>query len=185
MKRAGALAAAASLALVAWTPQAAVADTGTCTGVWVQVGDAGVRCAPQHETGRDALESAGFVVAEKAPGFLCQIDAVPDTCTVSVDAHWSYWQAERTPDGTWGPWTYSSVGYSQSRPVQGQAEGWVLGDGSIPPPALPSDPEPLSRVTPPAPHDPGSPAATLATLGVVAAGGIGLAGWSRRRRHPA
>lgn len=179
------LAAAVSLTLVAGGAQAVADEIAptTCTGVWVAVGAQAARCAEEHTTGRAALESAGFALAEKSPGFLCQIDGIPETCEVRVDAYWSSWQAARNPDGSWGPWVYASVGYADSAPAAGDAEGWVLGDGKAPPPPLPDDPAPLVRVEPVRPADPGSPAGTLATAGIVGVGGIALGGWWLWRRR--
>lgn len=184
-------AAAASLALSLGTATPAHADeaaTGACTGVWVAVDEASPRCAADFATGRAALESAGYAIAEKSPGFLCRLDGVPEECTVSATSHWSYWQASRGADGSWGPWTYSPVGYTASQPARGDAEGWVFGDGKTPPPPLPEDPATAatpSTAAPQAPRDAGSPVHTLATLGVLGAGGAALGGWWARNRRGA
>lgn len=109
---------------------------GTCSGVWVAVAGQATRCATHHATGADALARAGFSVAEKTPGFLCQIGGTPATCAISPTAHWSYWHAAPRADGSWGPWQYSELGYTLYRPTPGHAEGWVFGDGRTPPPPL-------------------------------------------------
>lgn len=128
---------------------------GDCDGVWVVVGGQGTKCATAYGTGKEALRSAGFTVRDKTPGFLCQINGSPSTCTITEDQHWAYYQASRKADGTWGPWRYSQLGYTSTSPKKGDAEGWVFGAGIYgpkppPPPAAPK-PAPTSSAPKPAP----------------------------------
>lgn len=176
----------AALLLLAGLPSmSADAAAPTCTGAWVLVGQ-DLRCATSHATGEQALESAGFPLA-RSGGMICRIGEVPKDCVITAEAYWSYWQAKRLPDGSYGPWTYATVGAASSAPGAGDAEGWVFGNGRTPPGALPpagSAPTPplaSAAATPTArPSDTdeddgrvGSAAGTwiaLGTLAVVAAG---------------
>ncbi|MBK8461605.1 MAG: hypothetical protein IPL36_00595 [Nigerium sp.] len=178
-------------------PAAAAPDQAdrSCPGVWVVVTDHEARCAPEHATGKAALHSAGFAVRDRSPNFLCQIDGAPATCTLRPSAYWSYWQASVNEDGTWGDWVYSQTGYAQSRPRQGDAEGWAFGDGSQAPPTPPTSTasapalvEPASATPPsqaPAEGASGGAGGVLVTLGVLAAGGGALGVWVLRRRRGA
>lgn len=151
-----------------------------CPGVWVVVADVGVACAAEHDTGREALTSAGFTSQESSPGMLCRIEAQPATCTVTADAYWSYWQASRNPDGTWADWAYSPLGYASSAPEAGAAEGWSFGDGSVPPPPPPGDGDAVVAPAPSSVNDPATtPGATgvLVTLGILVIGGAALLVW--------
>ncbi|MFT3875563.1 MAG: hypothetical protein QM708_03915 [Propioniciclava sp.] len=161
--------AAALLATAGLVPASAVAapalaDT-SCAGVWVVVAGQGTACATAHGTGKQALQSAGFTVRDKTPGFLCQINGSPSTCVITVDAYWSYWHASRNADGTWGPWTYAQLGYTNRKPKQGDAEGWAFGNGSQRPPspptvkAKPSEPtQPPTQTKPTTPSRPNTQA---------------------------
>ena len=158
---------AAAGTLVAPGAVAPAAAAGSCDGVWVVVGGQGTGCATSHSTGKVALQSAGFSVRDKSPGFLCQINGHPSTCTVTNDAHWSYWQASRNADGSWGPWRYSNLGYTSTSPKKGDAEGWAFGaglDGPRPPapPAAPPSQPPAPAPTTKAP-EPTAPAPAPST----------------------
>lgn len=158
----GLLAAAGGiLAPAAVAPAQAASE---CAGVWVVVGGQGTRCATEYSTGKAALRSAGFTVRDKSPGFLCQINGSPATCTITNDEHWAYYQASRNADGTWGPWRYSQLGYTSTSPKKGDAEGWVFGAGihGPKPPAPPAAPKPVPTQAPaPAPTTkPPAPAPT-------------------------
>lgn len=155
MTRSARLAAAFAAALLALWPAVPAAaapapQAATCSGVWVVVGGQGTRCATSFGTGKQALSSAGFSVAEKSAGFLCQINGSPATCTVSTSAYWSYWHASKNANGTWGAWQYSSLGYTSYKPKQGDAEGWAFGNGKTPPGAPPAS-APATSAPAPAP----------------------------------
>lgn len=143
-------AAGGTLAPIAAPPAQAAGD---CDGVWVVVAGQGTKCATSHSTGKAALRSAGFSVRDKTPGFLCQINSSPSTCTITEDKHWAYWQASRKADGSWGPWRYSQLGYTSTSPKKGDAEGWVFGAGMYgpKPPAPPAAPKPAPTSAPPKP----------------------------------
>ena len=192
---------AATLALAATglcLPAAAAPEQAdrSCPGVWVIVADQAARCAPEHATGKAALQSAGFAVRDQSPNFLCQIDGTPATCTASTSAYWSYWQATVNDDGTWGEWVYAQIGYAQSAPQPGDAEGWVFGDGKQVPPSPPTGTAsaPAATAAPSATPSPEAPAGSeqasgsggvLVTLGVLAVGGGALGVWALRRRRGA
>lgn len=113
---------------------AAVAD---CDGVTVIVdftdlgGAVASGCAEgDPASGREALESAGFVPVDSAPGLICTIDAQPDPCPTEFEgSYWAYWQHEG------GEWVASQVGADEADPAPGGIEGWRYNDGSVPPPA--------------------------------------------------
>lgn len=119
----------------------------SCSGVWVVVAGQGTACATGHATGKAALRSAGFTVTERSPGFLCRINGYPDDCNPTTERYWSYWQAEKRADGSWGPWVYSQRGYASTKPKQGNAEGWAFGNGSSPPGSPPVDSPPAAAPT--------------------------------------
>jgi len=168
-------------------------SAGSCPGVWVVVAGQGSRCATDHPTGRAALADAGFEVVERMPGMVCRIGGQPAQCRTTATAYWSYWQADRNADGSWGPWRYAALGYASTTPEAGAAEGWSFGDGGTPPPAPPPDAGAAvsdaggaaSTAGTPAASAPigatastgGSPAGLLATLGFLVVGGGALGGW--------
>ena len=142
------------------------AQAASCDGVWVVVAGQGTKCATSHGTGKAALQSAGFSTKDKSPGFLCQINSSPSSCVISTEAYWSYWQAKKNADGSWGKWTYSNLGYTSTSPAKGSAEGWSFGNGSTPPPAPPKDapkPPPAATTSAPAPSKPAPAPATSAS----------------------
>lgn len=108
---------------------------GACTddGVTVVVdltdlgGEVEVGCAEgEPESGRDALESAGFETADSQPGMICAINSLPDPCPEEFDGnYWAYFTAE---DG--GEWTPSMEGADTAVPAPGAFEGWRYNDGS-------------------------------------------------------
>lgn len=153
------------------------------------------RCAERFATGREALVSAGFAVTDQN-AMICRIDARPASCAISATAYWSYWHAARQPGGGWAAWSYSTLGASSYRPVAGDLEGWVFGDGSAPPsyplvgtssdPATPpgtGSPRPATATPPaqPAPA-PDGPGGTLVALGAVVLVGVLTAVVLLRRR---
>ncbi|MDR3069650.1 MAG: hypothetical protein LBU38_01405 [Propionibacteriaceae bacterium] len=101
--------------------------TSSCAGVWVVV-DTGsastVRCAAKYSNGLTALKSAGFTVRENTPGFICQIQSYPSTCTKGFDGYWSYWHATKASNGNWGAWKYDTKGAKSYVPKKGAVEGW-------------------------------------------------------------
>ncbi len=125
---AGALAAAAP----------ASADTvAECTdGVTVVVdftdigGEVESACVEEDpETGRDALELAGFTSTDDDSGLICAIDGLPDDpCGAFEGSYWAYWQVVD------GDWAASTVGADEYDPTPGGIEGWRYNDGSAPPP---------------------------------------------------
>lgn len=186
------LLAAAALVLLGTTAVPAVAraeeplSAATCSGVWVVVGTT-LSCAPTHATGETALEEAGHAL-ERTGGLVCRIDGVPEACRPTFEAYWSYWQAERLPDGSYGPWRYATTGAATYTPRAGDAEGWSFGDGRTPPPVLP----PARSYVPAAASEPERPdgqpvdnalaaAPTALTLATLVAGGWALAVAARRR----
>jgi hypothetical protein len=190
--------------LLAAPPAAAASEDGCIDagGVAVVVdftelgGAVEVGCATSDpDSGRAALESAGFHPADSQPGLLCAIDSLPDPCPKTFQgSFWSYWHS--TPDGEW---TSYQVGADASHPVPGTLEGWRYNDGTTGPGIAPADvrqPSATVATTPPAASDPapGKPAAAPAadTALPLAIGGLGIAvvaiaaavliGRSRRRR---
>lgn len=184
-----AVAAAALLVPAAATPAHAAPDVAPCTGVWVVVEGQRSACASEHATGQQALTSAGFTVEDSSPGMLCRIGGRPDTCTVSPSGYWSYWQAPRNAEGGWDAWTYSQLGYTNSHPTAGAAEGWVFGDGRTPPAPLPATDEvPADQGRPPegGPANAGRDDLTgvVVTGAVLLVGGAAVAAVLARRRRP-
>ena len=175
------------------------ASAVTCAGVWVVVDggalDAdvtGTRCATSFETGTDALGSAGFTVGRSSSGILCSINGRPDPCRATATAYWSYWQAARSSDGGYAPWTYASLGADSYQPRLGDAEGWAFGAGN-PPAQRPPDGARASSPASASPASPGPPSPAPATAGpgdVALTFGLVLIGvlavgawwWMRRRR---
>lgn len=153
---------AALVAPAAAAPTASTPAPASCAGVWVVVGSQ-QRCATAYGTGDQALDSAGFDVT-RSGGLVCRIDGRPDRCELKMDAYWSYWHAERKPDGSYGAWAYSNDGSATYRPRYGDAEGWSFGDGKTPPPALPASGSIVPSAAPASPTAPtaSAPAGTTA-----------------------
>jgi hypothetical protein len=167
-----------------------------CTGVWVVVdgstldgGTTATKCATAFDTGTDALRSAGFEV-RRGNGMICAIEGLPASCRVSTQAYWSYWQAARNADGSYGPWVYAQLGPDTYQPKQGDAEGWRFGAGEPPdvrPPEDKSSASPATVATPspsgtPAPTPAGTPIGLLVTAGLLVAGALAAGGWWWRTR---
>lgn len=115
-----------------------------CTGpdgvtVVVDLTDLGgaveVGCADgDPATGREALESAGFVPTDSSPGFICAVEGLPDPCPEEFDgSYWSYWTAEAT-----GDWVAQTEGADTTDPVPGSIEGWRYNDGATGPGVAPA-----------------------------------------------
>ncbi len=108
---------------------------GACTdgGVTVVVdltdldGEVVVGCAEgEPESGRDALESAGFETADSQPGMICAINSLPDPCPEEFDGNfWAYFTAEEG-----GEWEMSMEGADTAVPAPDSFEGWRYNDGS-------------------------------------------------------
>lgn len=138
---AGALLVGMSTAAAAAQPAQAVA-VADCDGVTVVVdfsdlgGEVASGCAEGDPgSGREALESAGFVPVDSTPGLICTIDAQPDPCPTEFEgSYWAYWQLED------GEWVASQVGADEADPAPGAIEGWRYNDGSAPPPAVALEP---------------------------------------------
>ncbi|MEA5117069.1 MAG: hypothetical protein VB036_05550 [Propionicimonas sp.] len=192
---------AAALVLLAAGPvaPASAAPAETCTGVWVVVdastlgGPVSLSCATDHTTGTEALASAGVEIV-RSSSMLCQLNGLPEECSISATAYWSYWQAAPSGD-SYGAWTYASLGPDSYHPRGGDAEGWVFGDGRTPPSALPTtlaQPGPGTTTTATAPAQPeptpqqlpapGSPRTLIIVVGLVVLVAIAL--WIARRRRP-
>lgn len=169
--------AAAALAATLVAAPAWAAPTG-CTGVWVVVdaaalgGEVTTACAPAHATGSEALTSAGFELS-RGSNMICRIDGLPERCEIAATAYWSYWQAAPSGD-EYGEWTYATLGPDSSHPAGGTAEGWVFGDGSAPPAAVPPE---LAQAGQPASASPAAsqPAEPTAPTANAVAGPLGLA----------
>lgn len=136
------------------TAAQALPMAATCKGVWVvvdygELGGTSTKCAADYGTGVKALKSAGFDPTIDG-GFVYKIKgkpSKPDTAT----SYWSYWQAERKDDGSFGSWEYSSKGAGSSKPRQGNAEGWRyqdLADGKVAPGVKPPKAEPEPKPEP-------------------------------------
>lgn len=134
-----------ALVAIGSPPVPAHASDGACAdgdGVTVVVdatdvgGSVAVGCAPgDPASGREALESAGFVATDSQPGMICAIDAQPDPCPATFEgSYWAYWSS--TADGDW---TSYQVGADSSDPVPGEIEGWRYNDGSVGPGIAPAD----------------------------------------------
>lgn len=150
--------------LAAVTPAAAGAAAdlvGACTddtGVTVVVdfpepGPTRAGCAPWPVAdGFAALTAAGFDVqpVQQFPAAVCRLDGVPadSQCVVMPPgtAYWSYWNAERG-----GDWTFGGVGAASHRPEPGSVEGWAFGGGDAP--AVPPPPPQSSADPTPAPAE--------------------------------
>lgn len=89
-------------------------------------GEIVVGCAtgPQ-ESGRTALEGAGFAPEDTFPGMIGVIDGVPNPVPEEFDGNfWSYWFVND------GEWESSMVGADEAKPAPGDIEGWRYFDGS-------------------------------------------------------
>ncbi|WP_051208332.1 hypothetical protein [Propionicicella superfundia] len=177
---------------------APVAAPETCAGVWVVVdasalGQGVTRgCAASHDTGLDALQSAGYAVTQRS-GLLTSIDGLPSDERVAADHYWSYWHAVENGDGTWSSWSYSQSGAATYRPVRGSAEGWRFVTVNTMSPPAPSQTPPRQSVSVAATSVPGSllvgqSASVTATVSEVNPGGRPVAlevrtgsGWSTSR----
>jgi hypothetical protein len=117
-------------------------QASSCAGVWVVVdygalGGTTTACAGSYSTGMAALRSAFTVVLDA--GMVVKINGLPGTPNTQVN-YWSYWHATRQADGSYGSWSYSSVGPSSYYPTSTDAEGWryePVGGGYIAPGATP------------------------------------------------
>ncbi|MCB0912776.1 MAG: hypothetical protein KDB60_14280 [Propionibacteriaceae bacterium] len=130
---------AASAAASTTTQASPLPQAATCSGVWVVVdygslGGTSTKCATSFGTGTKALRSAGFSVTMDE-GFVLKVNGKPANPDPNT-AYWSYWHAAADEDGSWGAWSYSSLGADSYHPTTGAAEGWRyqrLSDGKVPP----------------------------------------------------
>jgi len=168
----------AALLVIALPSAPATASEGACPdgdGVTVVVDATDIggvivtRCAPgDPATGRDALESAGFVATDSQPGMICAIDAQPDPCPATFEgSYWSYWHA--TADGDWVSYL---VGADSSDPVQGEVEGWRYNDGSAGPGIAPADVAAEVATQSSAPSATASPAAAVTVTATPTAAAV-------------
>jgi len=144
-----------ALLVIAPFPAQASADEGPCVddgGVTVVVdftdlgGDIVARCASvDPDTGRAALETAGFTATDSQPGMICAIDAAPDPCPATFEgSFWSYWHSPAE-----GDWIAYQVGADSSDPVAGEIEGWRYNDGSSGPGIAPAGVAEVAQPTAP------------------------------------
>lgn len=174
----------------------AATTASACTGVTVVVdfsdlgGGVKLGCAASgFDTGRDALQSAGFTPTDSQPGLVCTIDAKPDPCpTTFKGSYWSYWHGESGD----AKWTSYQVGADSSHPVAGSVEGWRYNDGKVGPGLSPQGA--VTRATAPRAnvkntslgqpsHTPGSnPLPLILGGGVVVLLGAVITVWLLRRR---
>lgn len=116
--------------------EACVGDEGV--SVVVDFTDLGggieVGCAEgAPDSGREALEAAGFAPEDSMPGMICAIDSQPDPCPEEFDGNfWSYWHAA---DGDWESYM---VGADEAEPAPGDIEGWRYSTGEEGPQVLPA-----------------------------------------------
>src|SRR5690625_1046589 len=116
--------------------EACVGDEGV--SVVVDFTDLGggieVGCAEgAPDSGREALEAAGFAPEDSMPGMICAIDSQPDPCPEEFDGNfWSYWHAA---DGDWESYM---VGADEAEPAPGDVEGWRYSTGEEGPQVLPA-----------------------------------------------
>lgn len=151
------LAAAVAVLALGWVgtaPSAQAATFTACDGVWVVVdygalgGGVTSACAASFSTGTAALRSAGFDPSVN-DGFVEKISGKPAK-SEPTKSYWSYWQATRKSDGSYGSWSYSSAGSNAYHPKKGDAEGWhyvSLSDPASGPDATPTK-NPAAAVTP-------------------------------------
>jgi hypothetical protein len=160
-------------------PARAAACSGT-TGVTVVI-DYGststTSCAPESSSAMAALRAVASVTeVQTQPGFICQINAYPDTSCVRTPPATAYWAFFHAARG--GSWTYSTSGAGSYDPPSGSVIGFAFGSGgapsSAPPAAAAPAPKPSAkpspkpspkasstpRTTPPASSSPSRPAAT-------------------------
>ncbi len=204
----GTAAAFAPLLLLGATP--AHAAPPPCAGVWVVVqseeadpSSIRVNCAKDHDTGGEALKSAGFEIQQDGP-VVSRIGGLPEDADFNTNGgfYWSYWNAKLAEDGSIGPWSYYQVGADLSEPKRGRVEGWLLTNrqeatgpvltdlttalpdaGGTPTDeatsAAPTEAPPSPGATATAPAQPGEGAPVGAIVGGVAVlvALAGLAGW--------
>lgn len=98
-------------------------------------GEIEVACAEgAPDSGREALEAAGFTPEDSEPGMICTIDDQPDPCPEEFDGNfWSYWHAEAG-----GDWESYMVGADESEPAPGEIEGWRYSTGEEGPQITPA-----------------------------------------------
>lgn len=142
------LAAAVAVLTLGWVgtaPSAQAATFSACDGVWVVVdygalgGGVKSACAASFSTGTAALRSAGFDPSV-SDGFVEKIGGKPAK-SEPTKSYWSYWQATRKSDGSYGSWSYSNAGSNAYHPKKGDAEGWhyvSLSDPASGPDATPA-----------------------------------------------
>lgn len=180
-------------------PAAAQAQTTGCedpSGVTVVVdftevgGGIETGCAvSDFETGRTALEAAGFTLTDSQPGLICAINSLPDPCPETFEgSFWSYWYGE--PGGEWASYM---TGADTSSPAPDQVEGWRYNDGSagpgIAPPApgagVPAEDGPVDDVVETEPQAAVAQDNTvaLAVGGVLLVGVLGLVVWLVARKR--
>ncbi len=121
---------AAALSPAAVDPSAACTDGVTVVVDFTDLGgQIEIGCAEaEPQSGRDALEQAGFTPTDSVPGMICAIDSQPDPCPEEFDGNfWSYWS------GTDQEWTAHTEGADGTDPAPGDVEGWRYNDGTTAP----------------------------------------------------
>lgn len=155
---------------------------------------------PSGATGLDALEATGVdLMAQRGPlgAMVCRVQklgctppAEPCFCQCQGKAcnYWAYFFRDAGDNSSW---TYSSVGLSSRRLVDGAMEGWLWSEGNdrTPVAALPDlSIEALCRAAPATGGNAGGGMDALTALGyllfgAVALGLFGAVWWRRRPSH--
>lgn len=124
----------------------AAADAGKA-GIVVQFPDGAVRTAcvefaEAEMTGYDLLQRASFAsTSQQSAEFgaaICSIEGIgcsypAESCFCRCPGngqctYWSYWTLDEAAQ-----WVYASVGASSRRVRDGSVDGWMFGDGRMPP----------------------------------------------------
>ncbi|GAB3819987.1 hypothetical protein GCM10028820_24830 [Tessaracoccus terricola] len=167
-------------------------DVESCTStgqVWLLVQDETGRvlanqCVGTPASGAAALRAGGLDFETSRGGVICSVAGNPAECPRRFTGQfWQYWHSEPA-----GPWVFADKGPTNRTPRPGSLEGWCYNTTderrcTLPEPGAVAD---LGVTTNPpvSGSASGSPVALIATVTVLAAGGVGFWLWNRRRRHP-
>lgn len=158
---------AGGLVLPGGAAQAAACSGSTGVTVVIDKGSSSsTSCAPDTSSAMAALQAVASVTqVQTQPGFICQINAYPNTSCVRTppaSAYWAFFHAARG-----GSWTYSTSGAGGYDPPTGSVIGFAFGSGGAPSTAPPGatapkpSPSPSSSSSkPPAPKPSPKPAGT-------------------------
>lgn len=104
-------------------------------------------CAPDTSSAMAALQAVASVTqVQTQPGFICQINAYPNTSCVRTPPASAYWAFFHAPRG--GSWTYSSSGAGGYDPPTGSVIGFAFGSGGAPSTAPPGATAPTPKPSP-------------------------------------